>query len=483
VVHDTVDLSQFDNQPVQLRFYFSTGDNLYNDFQGWSLKNIQVTGTQAGSPVTVFSDPVTDGDTNFTASSDFGTSPGWHVTDSQDSTFGGPAWWYGNEATGTYQSPNPTDNCTDSSANSGTLTSPVITLPSNSQLSFDTLWQIESVNPSNFDLMQVQVIPVPNVLGLGDSVAAGYGLGLATGYPDNTSAYPNLLGQTLGVSSQDYAVAGACASSSESCGTAKPVDSQIGQVSNTFTPGVITVTVGANDINFSGCFAAIVKNSDLFLQSPSDPCNPTTLQTHLTALQQALTTDLQTLSGKYPTATILVMNYYNPLPQPPSSTGSPCVLDQVQTWLYEHSLGSSWTGIADEYVLDHSAFINEARYVQTQDYKDAQNIIGQLNGTIDTAAAGLATVIDTSDFTGHDMCAKTGQWIFAPNASFKLSFKGLTYHKALGGEVCPDPVGENPLVSKSLLGGTLKINVNLNCTPHPTPEGQAAIANDFYQQG
>jgi hypothetical protein len=159
-VSDTADLSQFDGQAIQLRFSFSTGDALYNAFEGWYVKNIQVTGTQSASPVTVFSDAVADGDTSFTASSEFGVTPGWHVTDRRNSTFGGPAWWYGNEATGTYQSPNPIDGCTDSSANSGTITSPVFTLATNSQLSFDTLWQIEGVNSSTFDRMDVQVIPV-----------------------------------------------------------------------------------------------------------------------------------------------------------------------------------------------------------------------------------------------------------------------------------------------------------------------------------
>jgi hypothetical protein len=159
-VSETAGLSQFDGQAIQLRFSFSTGDALYNAFEGWYVKNIQVTGTQSGSPVTVFSDAVADGDTSFTASSDFGITPGWHVTDRRNSTFGGPAWWYGNEATGTYQSPNPIDGCTDSSANAGTITSPVFTLATNSQLSFDTLWQIEGVNSSTFDLMDVQVIPV-----------------------------------------------------------------------------------------------------------------------------------------------------------------------------------------------------------------------------------------------------------------------------------------------------------------------------------
>jgi hypothetical protein len=155
-IQDTADLGAYDGEAIQLRFSFNTVDERYNAFEGWYVKNIQVIGMQSAVPVTVFSDAVADGDSNFTASSTFGVAPGWHVTD----RFGSPAWWYGNEATVTYQSPNPVDNCNDSSANAGTITTPVFTLASNSQLSFDTLWQIESVNPSTFDLMDVQVIPV-----------------------------------------------------------------------------------------------------------------------------------------------------------------------------------------------------------------------------------------------------------------------------------------------------------------------------------
>jgi hypothetical protein len=158
-VHETADLSQFDGQPIQLRFSFSTQDSQFNAFEGWYVKNIQVTGTTGESPVTVFSDPVADGDTQFTAASDFGVAPGWHVTDRRTDDLGGPSWWYGNETTGTYQSPNPIDSCSDNSANAGTITSGPFTLASNSQLSFDTLWQIEGVNPSGYDLMDVQVIP------------------------------------------------------------------------------------------------------------------------------------------------------------------------------------------------------------------------------------------------------------------------------------------------------------------------------------
>jgi hypothetical protein len=156
---ETVDLSQFDGQAIQLRFSFSTGDGNYNGYEGWYVNNIQVTGTSGESPVTVFSDPVADGDTTFTASSDFGVAPGWHVSDQRNADLGGPAWWYGNETTGTYESPDSTDPCVTSSPNAGTITSPVFTLASNSTLTFDTLWQIEGVNPASFDLMDVQVIP------------------------------------------------------------------------------------------------------------------------------------------------------------------------------------------------------------------------------------------------------------------------------------------------------------------------------------
>jgi hypothetical protein len=156
-VTDTADLSTYDGQPVELRFSFSTNDGLYNDFEGWYLNNIDVTGTQSGNPVTVFSDAVAAGDTSFTAISDFGVAPGWHVTN-RNATMG-TAWWYGDDATGSYQTPGSTDPCADA-PNSGTITTPVFTLASNSLLSFDTLWQIEGVNPANFDVMDVQVIPV-----------------------------------------------------------------------------------------------------------------------------------------------------------------------------------------------------------------------------------------------------------------------------------------------------------------------------------
>jgi lysophospholipase L1-like esterase len=329
--------------------------------------------------------------------------------------------------------------------------------------------------------------PSGPVLGLGDSVAAGYGLGPSEGYPDNTSAYPAVLGQLLGnVPAQNYSVEGACASSSEARCPSKSVDWQISQVPSSFSPGLITLTVGANDINFGGCLEAILKNSDLFIQSPSDPCNPTNLAASLSAFQQSLATDLQTLSNKYPQASVLVMDYYNPFPPPPSQSGSPCALSKAETLLYTHSQGNSWLKIVTAYSLDHTAFLDEARSIQAQLYNDAQTIISQLNTTINTAAAGMATVVDIN-FTGHDICAHGAEWAFSPTLKVDISFLGQTARFSLGGDdLCPDPVASNDWNRKAtgdFTGGSLTIKVGVNCMPHPTSPGQAAIANDFYYQG
>ena len=62
-------------------------------------------------------------------------------------------FWYGEDSTGSFEG---------NSSNTGTLTSPLITLPLdiNTTLKFNTWWEIESVNPNadGFDLLQVYII-------------------------------------------------------------------------------------------------------------------------------------------------------------------------------------------------------------------------------------------------------------------------------------------------------------------------------------
>jgi hypothetical protein len=85
--------------------------------------------------------------------------------------FGGTfAFWYGQSATGNYigtqsASDPSSSGGTSTAGNAGSLTSPPFTIPAgvtNVTLSFETWWEIEAVNPSHFDLMQIGVVDVSN---------------------------------------------------------------------------------------------------------------------------------------------------------------------------------------------------------------------------------------------------------------------------------------------------------------------------------
>ena len=103
------------------------------------------------------------------------------------------------------------------------------------------------------------------------------------------------------------------------------MDWQIQQVPASFTPSLITLTVGADDINFGGCFQSIIEAGDESMQSGADPCNPATLSRHLTDFKRKLANDLKTLQGKYPGVPIQVMDYYNPFRRhPPLSSRPAC---------------------------------------------------------------------------------------------------------------------------------------------------------------
>jgi lysophospholipase L1-like esterase len=346
---------------------------------------------------------------------------------------------------------------------------------------------------------QVLSVGTESVLGLGDSVAAGYGLGPSQGHPDNPLAYPAVLAGNLGASAENYAVEGACASASvrPDC-LAQSVDWQIGQVPDDFTPSLVTLTVGADDIDFGHCIIAIMLAGDLSMQSPSDPCNPRTLAANLGRFQAALTTDLHTLADKYPGVPIEVMDYFNPFAPPPAAGHDACAINQVATLVSELAQhGALW--VAERYLLHHGSFAGDARTFQARVYQDAQAVIGKLNAAIDSSAAGLAKVISTDDFAGHDMCAHGTEWVFSPTAAVDLtlqlgSFVNQSVHLSAGGdEVCPDPVPSSSernfrfyqqLDLRSLhVFASVGISVGTNCVPHPTQAGQAAIAADFQNQG
>jgi lysophospholipase L1-like esterase len=335
------------------------------------------------------------------------------------------------------------------------------------------------------------------VLGLGDSVAAGYGLGDSDGYPDNPGAYSAIIGMRLGDDVKNYAIQGACSSSSVP-GCASSVAEEIGDISSGFNPSIITVTVGANDIDFGDCLKSMIADSDLTLTASTDPCNNASLTASLATLQTNLTSDLQTLSTDYPHATIYVMNYYNPFPPSPrSNPKAVCVVDKAITLLYEHAKLKSWLKAVRLYADDQGQFTRDAEFVQYMIYEDSMSILNRLNSTINSAAAGLATVFNTDDFAGHDICARK-KWVFAPTLSVTMFFNvgpvsvsvtPLSY----GGDACPDPVGPSDwnvevdtefgaTIHHVDFSGEIDFSMGVNCMPHPNAAGQKAIASDFLHQ-
>ena len=342
---------------------------------------------------------------------------------------------------------------------------------------------------------QVLSVTSGSVLAFGDSIAAGYGLGPSEGFPDNPGAYSAILAQKLGYDSRNYAVEGVCAGTGNGC-PAHSVDWQIQQVPAGYTPSLITLTVGADDINFGGCFQSIIEDGDELMKLPADPCNPATLSQHLAAFKGKLANDLKILAGKYPGVPIQVMDYYNPFPAAPAASQPACLFSDVAALFYEHAQ-KGWLNTAKTFVFHHDQFSNDARTVQGLLFKDAQTVLSQLNAAVNSTANGFAKVVSTSDFAGHDICAHGTEWVFSPtfavDASLKVGPFSGTNHLPVGGdEVCPDPVSpvdNNFKISVSFdskflhVSGSLSIAGGLNCLPHPTIAGQTAIADDFLSQG
>lgn len=139
-VSHTYDLSAYANHNVQIIFSFNTGDAQYNKWEGWYLDDIDIDGTV---------DNVESG------AGDWVATGFWHIGTARFVS-GSHSWRYANAA-GNYQGGNDfSDPCYDQ-ANYGTLTSGVIGLGATPALSFQTLWQIEGVDPPYFDLMEVYI--------------------------------------------------------------------------------------------------------------------------------------------------------------------------------------------------------------------------------------------------------------------------------------------------------------------------------------
>jgi GDSL-like lipase/acylhydrolase family protein len=327
-----------------------------------------------------------------------------------------------------------------------------------------------------------------SLLALGDSVAAGYGLGESQGFPDNLNAYPMVLADAIGAVGFDYAVSGACADSDNAPTCARmSVPEQLSMIPADFEPAIVTLTVGADDIQFGDCIEAVVFNGDYALRDPTDPCTPSPLGVHLDALQASLTEDLLDIHALYPEARIFIMEYYDPFPPPALTPARPCVLNQGLAIWNAHLLGSSWVEIAQMFVTDHDELLKQARSVQNAMWADAEHIINRLNNTIDVSATQVpgVRVVSTNDrLLGHDMCSGE-QWVFTPTVRVLLDAPGLpTFRLVAGGtDLCTLPARfEWNRISESR-GGTVGFIGGQNCVPHPNESGANAIASAFQNAG
>jgi lysophospholipase L1-like esterase len=339
--------------------------------------------------------------------------------------------------------------------------------------------------------------PSKNLLGLGDSVAAGHGLGLSVGFPDNPSAYPMLAASQLGYSGWDYAITGACAASPNKDGGSSltPVSCTTSVLSDELPavkvkPDVITLTVGADDIRFGDCFKAVV------LKQGDNPCQGAAFANDLTALSKNLGLLFSKLKATYPRVPIFAMLYYNPLPGPPASGADICPLSRVVA-LYGKNNPQGYVQAVLEGTI--GTYDSTAANVQTNLYNTAQNVVTKLNNTIQVAAASAGVNTVPLSFGGHDFCrVSTGgtvsdTWVYGPSIHGAVSGYGflnetipfdLDYPA-----ICPAPdAGDSTIYYYSGTGDwhgeawTYAFTGKVNCLPHPTIDGQRAIADAFEQQ-
>jgi lysophospholipase L1-like esterase len=332
-----------------------------------------------------------------------------------------------------------------------------------------------------------------NLVGLGDSVAAGHGLGPSDGFSKNPHAYPMLLAAThLAYTGYDHAISGACAatnpkveksdkrdgeneehkdagspSTPDTCKTSVLSD-ELPKV--TVKPDLITLTVGANDIQFDKCFEALVLET-LGLATDPNPCQGETFDSRLKALSDNLSLLFTRLKENHPGVPIYVMEYYNPLPPPPASAADICLLAR----LIAYKNGKTGDTAASEQ--------------QTHLYNTAESIIERLNQTIEDAASAAGVNTVPLHFQGHDLCRTlTGgyvsdTWVYGPSVHGEFQVLRQTIQRVDFDlpDPCPVPHSEDrPYPIKgSVVGYEYDFTVSVNCMPHPTRGGQSAIAAAF----
>lgn len=352
------------------------------------------------------------------------------------------------------------------------------------------------------------------IVSFGDSVSAGEGgpspagPGVAyTGYPDDsTTAYPAVLAAGLGATDYNFSQSGACASNGVATNTKLPnCQNTIGRTGRPNTvedelsqarpyslhPNLITLTVGADDLNFAEC----IKDTIGFPSSGSTCADSSADLSDITA---NATNVLKEINAQYPGVPVLLTRYYFPLPTsfPVNNSNSVCGSAKA---LYLASLISQgqYGAAADELVTD---FNDSAADKYLNGIVSAgQAVAGKLDGALTAAAsaakqAGVNVTTAQLTDTGHDLCQDyaggTG-WVLGPSlyvygsVSYGIfsASKTIQYTPSDTCAVWKKGICGGAAINKSGTWNGINYSLtaiyDINDLPHPTVAGQAAFAKQL----
>lgn len=153
-IHHAIDLSGYLNSKIKIRFYFSTGDALFNNHAGWFIDNIKFEKLVDKIYPNALKNKIW-----VTEGSNLTSGPRWHITDNKSNS---PdySWVYQNPETRNFQGSSVQSLCSDEQNWGALVLAEPVLLKKIGNLEFDTLWEIESVDPQHFDQMLIQIIVV-----------------------------------------------------------------------------------------------------------------------------------------------------------------------------------------------------------------------------------------------------------------------------------------------------------------------------------
>ncbi len=352
------------------------------------------------------------------------------------------------------------------------------------------------------------------IVSFGDSVSAGEGgptppgagTGVAyTGYPtDATTAYPAVLATSLGATDYNFSQSGACATSTglPNCqsaigrtGRPNTVEDEVRQAAQRHLhPKLVTLTVGADDLNFAEC----IKTAIGFPSGGSaPPCSDSSAD--LAHIQANVLTVLKEIASQYPGVPVLLTRYYYPLPTSFPVKNGKSICGSAKALYLAYLIGKGQYGnAADELVTDSGS--SAANKFLNGIVTSGEAVAGKLDGALTSAAsaalkAGINVKTVQLTDTGHDLCQDypggTG-WVLGPaffafgsviygifSASKTIQYSPSDHCAIWKKDICGAVTAINTSGSWHGVKYYLTANYDINDLPHPTVAGQQAFARQL----